>query len=215
VPAVGQLREREVEAALRPGARAHRGAEARPAGLAAVDGDDEDAFPPLRVVAFDVAALEEDAVLDRDRVEIARARAEECERTVGRRLLLDRGGAAVRRRRPPEAHPRGQQLLLPRVRADSPAEHGVVLAPLDPVRRRLVVRGPAVRELVGRRDLVEHDRAVANGRADDPVALLAERIDQQRQPLGGHQIRAALGSRELVHVLPRAQDDRSQAGVHP
>ena len=108
VPAVRELGESEVEAALGPRARAHRRAEARPSGLAAVDGDHEDAFSALRVVALDVTALEEHAVLDRDRMEVARAGAEERERTVRRRLLLDCGRAAVLGSGPPEPHAGGE-----------------------------------------------------------------------------------------------------------
>ena len=199
VPVLGELGEGEVEAALRTRARSHRRAEARAARLAAVDDDDEGPLATERVVALDVAALEEDAVLDRDRVQVAGSGTEEGQRPVGRRLLLDHRCRAVRRRGAPEADARGHELLLPRVRADRPAEDGVVVATLDPVGRRLVMRRPAVRQLVGGRDLVQHDRAVAHGRADHAIALLPQRVHEGAEPLGPHHVGVGVGSAEVGH----------------
>ena len=67
-----------------------------PPGHAAVDGDEERSLAARGVVALDVRALEEHPVLDRDRVQVARADAEERERPLGRRLLDELG---PRRRR--------------------------------------------------------------------------------------------------------------------
>ncbi len=82
-----ELGEGQIESALRARARAHRGAEARAARHAAVDGDEERAFTTRRVLAIDERSLEEDPVLDGDRVEIAGANPEKRERPLGGRLL--------------------------------------------------------------------------------------------------------------------------------
>ena len=60
---------------LRPGV--HRDAEAGAAGLAAVDRDEERVAPAGLVVGVDVSAADEDAVLDRDGVQVAAAHADE------------------------------------------------------------------------------------------------------------------------------------------
>ena len=100
VLAVEDLGQREVEARLGLRAGAHRDAEARPAGLDAVDGDDEHVLAPGGVVALDVAALEEDAVLDRrsraGRTS-ARRRTRSAARRPARRLDLDRVAVAATR----------------------------------------------------------------------------------------------------------------------
>ena len=77
------LGQRQVEAALGARAGAHRDAEARASRGAAVDGDEKGTLPARTVVALDVGALEEDTVLDRDRVQVARTDAEERKRPSG------------------------------------------------------------------------------------------------------------------------------------
>ena len=93
--AVHELREREVEPALRRRSGAHRVAEAEPAGLSAVDDDDEDPLAPRRVIVIGIASAGEHPVLDADRGQVAAAHAEEGERFLGRRLFLDLRCAAV------------------------------------------------------------------------------------------------------------------------
>jgi hypothetical protein len=65
--AVEEFGEGEVVPALRRRPSSHRGAETEPAGLGAVDDDDERALAPGGVVAVDVAAARQHAVLDCDR----------------------------------------------------------------------------------------------------------------------------------------------------
>src|SRR5581483_2616743 len=140
VTAVEELRQREVVACVDAWPRAHRGAEARPARLEAVDGDDEGVLPAGGVVPIRVAAAEEDAVLDRDRVQLARAHADQGERPLWARLLLDVEALAVPAR-PPEPDAGGHEELLPRVGPDGVAEARLVLAALEPVASgRLLVR---------------------------------------------------------------------------
>ena len=149
--AVEQLRQREVVAGLGLRPRAHRRAEAGAARLEAVDGDEEGAVAARRVVAVDVRAADEDAVLDLDRVQLARAHADERERRLVERLLLDRRCAVAVPARAPEPDARREEKALPRVRADRVAEARVVGAPLEPVRAAVLPVGPADRKLVGRR----------------------------------------------------------------
>ncbi len=135
---VEQLGQHEVGAVLgaRPGV--HRRAEARPAGRATVDRDDEGAFAAAGIVAVDIGALEEDAVLDPDRVEIARAHADERERPVGRRLLDERDRRVVRTRAP-QAHARGEQPALPGVRGRREPEECVVVTADEAIPRSLLL----------------------------------------------------------------------------
>ena len=176
-----ELGEREIETAFGPRARSHRGAEARPARDAAVDGDEERLLAARRVVAVDVRALEEDPVLDRDRVEIAGADAEERKRPLGRRLLDELRPALVVPTRLPEAHARGQQPALPRVRADRIAEPRLVVAALEPVGGGVLHLRPPGGQLVRRRDLLVDDRAVPARRPDDAVAAITEHPDERVQ----------------------------------
>ena len=114
------------------GPGAHRRAEARAARLEAVDGDDEGVLAPRRVVAVGVATAEEDPILDRDRVQLAGAHADEGERRIVERLLLDLE-AAVSAAGLPEPDARRAEELLPGMRADREAEARLVVAPLEPV----------------------------------------------------------------------------------
>src|SRR5688500_19264129 len=69
----------------------HRDAEARPARAGAVDRHEEGVLAACFVVRVDVAIAEEDAILDRDRMQVARADAEEGEAGRGcRRLDVER-----------------------------------------------------------------------------------------------------------------------------
>ena len=177
------LGQRQVEAALgaRPGA--HRRAEARASRGAAVDGDEEGTLPARTVVALDVGALQEDTVLDGDRVQVARADAEEGERPVRRRLLGELRPAVVAAARLPHPDASGQQPALPRVRPDRVAEARLVVPTLEPVGRGVLHLRPAGRQLVGGSDLLVDDRAFAARRPDDAIAAVAEYADERVQPV--------------------------------
>ena len=177
VLAVEQLGEREVVAALRRRAGAHRVAEAEPAGLGAVDDDDERALTASRVVAVDVAPAGEHSILDPDRREVAAADSEECERLLRRRLLLDLRDLAVLPSAP-EPDTRRKQELLPRVRADREAEARLVVPSLHAVVAGIVDLRPACGELVGGAQLVVENRPVAQLRSDDLIAARPKRLDE-------------------------------------
>ena len=130
---VEQLGQREVEARSPPRAGVHRDAEAGAARLAAVDGDDERALAPRRVVGVDVAAADEHAVLDRDRVQVA-ASARRGTRTAAPAAAPPRPPVPSPFRRARQSRTRGrEQELLPRVRPDGVAEERLVVAALEPV----------------------------------------------------------------------------------
>ncbi len=79
VRVAGEFGQREVIAGGCLRAGVHGRAEAGAAGLAAIDRDDEHAFAARLVVAVDVGAVQEDAVLDGDGVQFARPHGEEGE----------------------------------------------------------------------------------------------------------------------------------------
>ena len=89
-----QFGQGQVEALFRFGSSTHRRAEAELGRVAAVGGDEEDVGTARRVVAVLVLALDEDAVLDRDRGQLAGADADEGRRR-SRRLLGDREAAVL------------------------------------------------------------------------------------------------------------------------
>jgi hypothetical protein len=83
---IDQLGQRQVESALGLRARIHRNAEARVAGLRAVDGDDEGVTPPRLIVGVCVAVADEDLVLHPDRRQVAGTHPDE--RVAGDLLLF-------------------------------------------------------------------------------------------------------------------------------
>jgi len=175
--ALEQLGDRQIGTGFDFRAGAHRRAEARAARLEAVDRDQEDVLAPQRVVAVGVGAAEEDAVLDRDRVQLARAHADEGERPVVAQLLVDHGCVAVAAGAP-QAHPRWKEEALPRVRADGEAEAGLVIAPFEAVAPAVLAIGPPDRKLARRGKLVVDDRSVAERRAEHAVPVVAKPADQ-------------------------------------
>ena len=178
-----QLRQGEIEVLPRLGAAADAGAEAELGGVAAVDGDEERVRAPGGVVGVLVLAADEDAILDRDRRELARPDAEEGGGAGIGHLVVD-GEAAVLPPRLPEAHARRQQLGLPRMGADRVAEEGLVVAPGEPVLRRGLLVRPAGRQGGRRLDVGVDDGAVADRRPDDAVSAIAERAEEAVEVAG-------------------------------
>jgi hypothetical protein len=123
-----------------------------------------------------VHAAEEDAVLDLDRVELARTHADEREQLV-RRVLLDLRRAAVQPRTP-EADAGREEKPLPRVRPDGEAEPRVVRAALEPIGAAVLRVRPADRELGRRAQVVVGDRAVADRRAEDAIAARPQLVEE-------------------------------------
>ena len=80
----------------------------------------------MLIVTLDVPALEKDPVLDPDRLQLARAHADERKRCLRWLVLLDREAAAIVTASAPQPHAGREQELLPRVRPDGVAEAGLV-----------------------------------------------------------------------------------------
>ena len=179
---VEDLGQREVVAGLGLRAGSHRDAEAGPAGLEAVDGDDEGAVAAGGVVAVDEAAAEEHPVLDLDRVQLARAHAQERERGPLERLLLDLGCTVSVSVRLPEPDVGRKEELLPRVRTDGVSEPRVVLPPLEAVRPAVLAIRPTGWQLGGRFELGVDDCAVSNRRSEDEEAASLQDVNECVEP---------------------------------
>ena len=177
------LGQGEIETCLgfRPGL--HRYAKARSARLAAIHGDDEGALAPRPVVRIDVGSAEEHPILDGDRVEFAGAHAEEGEALAGIGLRHDADALRIVLGAP-ETQQRRVQELLPRMRSDGVAEQRLIIAAYEPVGPAVLLVGPAARQVVDGGDVVIDDRLVADRRADNTVAALPERIEQDLEPIG-------------------------------
>ena len=176
VAVVEHLGERQVEARVRSRPRAHRDAEARPARLAAVHGDDERSVTGT------------DAVEDRHRVQLARPHADEGVARAWLRLLELGQRAVLAEPGAPQPHLRRQLELLPRVRPDGVAEQRVVVAALAAGSGRRPARRSS--RPAGRRssELVVDDRAVGDRRTDDGVAAALKRREEpvERRSLEPH-----------------------------
>ena len=120
----------------------------------------------------------EDAILDLDRVQLARTDADEGERRLVERLLLDRGGSVAVPARAPQPHAGRKEEALPGMGADRVPEAGLVGSPLEPVAAAVLPVGPADGKLRRRLEVVVDDRPVPDGRPEDAVAAGAERADQ-------------------------------------
>jgi hypothetical protein len=69
-------------------------------------------------------------------------------------------------------------------------------------------------QLVRGLDLVEHDRAVANRRADDAVAVPSQHLDERRDALGLHDEGVGVGSGQDGHGSIPAQHRGAGANRH-
>ena len=177
---VVELGECDVEPhrAARP--RAHRDAEARRPRLAAVHPYEHRLLPPPAIGRVDV---HEDAVLNRDRVQVAGSEPDERE---GAAILGL--GIRVHRAVPRDAreHLSGrEQVALAGVGAVRPAEQTIVLAPREAVGAWPLLLADAGRQIGGTVDPIEHDRPVADRGADQLVARVHERPQEavERRPV--------------------------------
>jgi hypothetical protein len=116
-------------------------------------------------------------------VQLARAHADQGERRLLERLLLDLE-AVVPAARTPEPDVGRQQELLPRMGTDRVAEARVVVAALEAVTAGVLVVRPADREIAGRVQVFVDDRAVPNCWAYDAEAAGGERLQEVLEGLG-------------------------------
>jgi hypothetical protein len=73
------------------------------------------------------------------------------------------------------------QKALPGMRPDGIAEERVIGAPLEPISPAVLLIGPSNGQLLDPRDRVIDDRPVAHRRADDPVALTRQSVNDPLQ----------------------------------
>ncbi len=107
--------------------------------------------------------------------------------------------AAARQRRTRD----GQELPLPRVRADRPSRTRASSSRRSTrYVRGLLMRRPAVRA-ARRADAISSSTIAPSRtrRADHAIAPRAQRLDEDVEPVGAHQVRVGLWSVELAHVV--------------
>ncbi len=174
---VVELGQRQVEAVRDLGTGAHRGAEAGARGRLALNGDDQRGRPPRHVVAVDRRAGREDGVLRSEGRDLAAAHPEVGDERGIRYRVLE-VGLAGDPTADGERDTRREGLVLPGRRADREVEQAVGARRLQPVRPGRLGRGPARGQVGDRDDLVVHDGALADRRADDPAAVGMEHLQQ-------------------------------------
>jgi len=143
-------------------------------------------FPTTRrVVGVCMRPLDQNAVLDGNALDLARARADE------RELALCRLGRLYAQRLTAPAdleqlQPRRAQLALGRVRLGRVTEQRSIRASPQPVSTwRLLIADPA-RQLVDMSQLVEHDGVVAHSGPHEREAVGDQRVEQRLQPREAH-----------------------------
>ena len=219
---VDQLGEREIVPGRDRRAGVHRDAEARPARAGAVDRHEEGVLAACFVVRVDVAVAEEDAILDRHRVQVARADAEE--RVAGRgRRRLDVERPVLRAAGAPDADDRREEEALDGVVPDRVREQRTVVPWPEPVGAAVLHVLEPGGQLVGRRDLVVDDRLRTHARPDHGEPPPAQRADQLVDPrqVDGRRHARATGTRlELISApgsaarSPRRRRDSRSTRAH-
>lgn len=121
-------------------------------------------------------AGQEHPILDRNRVKLARTHAQ---KGVARRIggLLDEleAVAVLPALRPPQPKARRVQKLLPRLRADRVAEYRLILATPQAIPAAILLIAPPDRKVSGGAHVAVDDCAVVHRRADELIALVADR----------------------------------------
>ena len=144
-------------------------------------------------------------------MEIARTDSEESERPLGWRVFHEFRAPLVVAAGLPQAHARGQQPALPRLRPDRVAEARFVVAPLQTVRGGLLDLRPPCRQLVSRGDLLVDDRSFPAGRPDDAVPAITEHADERVQAVEIDHGRRGMGQDCLLgHCKDRVDSPLSE-----
>ena len=130
----------------------------------------------------DVAPAQEDAVVHGDRVQVARADADEGDRLGVLRLVdeLELGLAVPARANSVSVG--GWRKRFHDCGPDGVAEERVVVAPRQPVGACLLLVRPPGGQVGGRADLVVDDRPVRERGAEQQVAALDQRLEEAVQP---------------------------------
>src|SRR5665647_1882011 len=178
---VEQLGQREVETLIGDRAGAHRDTEARASRVGAGQRHDERGLAPCDVCRVGHLPLREDAVVDRECMQVAGPNAEQCQA-----LRVDDSGCHLLLGADPSTAPqqlaRGEQQGLPRLRTRGEGEQRLVVALAQPVAAGVLEISHAARKLIDRLDLGVDDGAVTHGRSDDSPPAFAEQVDQRLQP---------------------------------
>ena len=194
IPVV-KLDEGDIEARADLRSGAHRGTEAGPGGLGAVDGHDEGLAAPIGIVLVDVGTAGQDVIVDGQRGQVAGTHAE-----IGhaRRVVLDVvvGELAAGAARPRDGHRAGVGEGLPRHRRGREVERLVraaVAVAADAVATGRLLIDHAGGQIGDGADLVVDDGRVGDGGSHHPTTVLAQQRDEAvellpRQPCPGCQI---------------------------
>ena len=188
-----ELRQSEVETGvdLRPGI--HRDAEAGTARLTTIDRDDEGVVATNFVRLVEVLACEKDPVLDGDRAELAGAHAKKGERLRCLFVLDDREAIALAAGLPEPLDWRMEK-ALPGMRPDGLAEERSVAAPLEPISPTVLLIGPSHGQFIEAPNGLVDDRTIAHRRADNPVALARQSVND---PLQGILLNREVGAEHI------------------
>ena len=168
---IENLSECKVEIVAHARPRTHRHAETRATGPTTVDSDDEHVAPPRSIVGIDERSASQDAIVNRDCVQLARARADEGQSFVWIGFWHDLD-ATGRSGGPPEVPSRLVKELFPRVRSWDISEQGRVRTSCEPEGSGFLHIGPADWEVGHTGQLVVNDGAVPNGRAHKAISSL-------------------------------------------
>ena len=126
-----------------------------------------------------MGARQEHLVLNRDRVELTGAHADERVARRRGRLLDDLEALAVLPApRLPQAQIGRVQKLLPRLRADGVTEYRLIVAPSQAIGAAILLVGPADRELRAGAHVAIDDRAFTHRRPNHLIALTGNRREQ-------------------------------------
>src|SRR5450755_162881 len=212
---VEDLGERQIKAALGYRSGVHRDAEARPACLSALHGDDEHVLGP-RAVGVGMHAAEQHSVEHSDRVQLTRPRPEERKAEgftwwlgylAQPTVLVDP--------RPPELYVRRQLVLLPGVRTDGVAEQRLVVPSPQAVMAAVLLVGPADREIPSGADLVVDDRPIADRGTDDRVTPTSKRPQQRVEIIPLDDMHASHSARTPPPTRGRPRRTAGRCGSRP
>src|SRR5665647_2763240 len=158
---VEQLGQREVETLIGDRAGAHRDTEARASRVGAGQRHDERGLAPCDVCRVGHLPLRQDAVVDRECMQVAGPNAEQRQA-----LRVDDSGCHLLVGADPSTAPqqlaRGEQQRLPRLRTRGEGEQRLVVALAQPVAAGVLEISHAARKLIDRLDLGVDDGAVVH-----------------------------------------------------
>ena len=168
------LRQRQVVAGGRARARPHRSAEARSAGVRAMDCYDEGVPAPGLILGVRELAARANAVLNGDGGQVAGADAQKRSGSRGGRLARRQKTEGVKAilapLSPQDTELGDEQELLPGRLAQRDVEERLGAGPAQPKRSPCLLVCPTRRQVVGRPQLAQDERPVLDPRPEDMIA---------------------------------------------